>query len=85
MNDQNQTYLCIREVGAEYLLQPADKDQKTSVAGTADNIWYFITTRPLASFKFLGSFGSYRDLQAAFSAMALVDPLIQRADANNLL
>ncbi|MBI5805159.1 hypothetical protein HZA73_03855 [candidate division TA06 bacterium] len=85
MNGQTKIYLCIREVGTEYLLQPTNKDQNTSFAGTEDNIWYFITTRPLASFKYLGSFGSYRDLQAAFSAMVLLYPLLQKTDANNLL
>lgn len=59
MNGQNQTYLCIREVGTEYLLQPAGQESKTSVAGKTDNVWYFITTRPLAAFNFLGSFGAY--------------------------
>ena len=85
MNGQNQTYLCIREVGTEYLLQPAGQEPEAFVAGKTDNVWYFITSRPLASFNFLGSFGAYRDLQAAFSAMALVDPLVQRAEVNNSL
>mgnify|MGYP001308140791 CR=1 FL=1 len=64
MNNQTQTYLCIREA-----------------AGQA---WYYSTARPLEEFVFLNSFGAYRDLQVAFSAMALVDPSIQRADPNNL-
>lgn len=85
MNGQAQTYLCIREVGAEFQLQPAGRDLLDSVREGAGNAWYFITTRPLDEFVFLGSFGSYRDMQAAFSAMVLVDPSIQKADTNYLL
>lgn len=47
--------------------------------------WYFINTRPLAVFNFLDIFGAYRDMQSAFSAMAVVDPSIQRAEANKTL
>jgi hypothetical protein len=85
MNDQNPTYLCIREVGTEYLLQPAGKVKETSVSGKKENVWYFITSRPLSLDNVFGSFGSYRDLQSAFSAMTMVDPLIQRAEVNNSL
>jgi len=77
MIHQNQTYLCIRAVGAEFLLQPAGEDILGSVKDGASKVWYFITTRSLDEFAFLGSFRSYRDMQAAFSAMTLVDPLIE--------
>jgi hypothetical protein len=77
MKDQNQTYLCIKAVGSAFLLQPADKDTMISVKERADNIWYYATSRPLYEFNIFKSFGSYRDMQAAFSAMTLVDPLIE--------
>jgi hypothetical protein len=77
MDDQNQTYLCIRAVGSEFQLQPADKRSLPEVKGGSDNAWYFMTTRPLYAFRTFGSFGSYRDLQAAFSAMILVDPAVE--------
>ena len=84
MNNQTQTYLCIREAGAEFQLQPAGRDLPDSAREGAGQAWYYSTARPLEEFVFLHSFGAYRDLQAAFSAMALVDPSIQRADPNNL-
>lgn len=85
MNHQNQNYLCLKPVGDEYQLQPAGRNLPDPAREGAGQVWYFITARPLEEFSFLRCFRLYRDLQAAYSAMALVDPLIQRAGENNSL
>jgi hypothetical protein len=77
MKDQTKTYLCIRAVGSGFQLQPAGNDSAVSAGERTENVWYFITSRPLYEFNIFKSFGSYRDMQAAFSAMTLVDPLIE--------
>jgi len=76
MKNQIQTYICLREDGAEYQLQPAGQAARGR-GGLSGQNWYFITSRPLGEFAFMKIFGSYRDLQAAYSAMVLVDPSIE--------
>lgn len=68
-----------------FQLQPAGCDLSDPVREGAGQAWYFITSRPLEDFSFLRGFRTYRDLQAAYSAMTLVDPAIERAEVNNSL
>ena len=75
MNGGFPTYLCLRESGGGYQLLPAESG--TRAGGGAGHDWYFITSRPLDEFVVMRIFGSYRDLQSAYSAMMLVDPSIE--------
>lgn len=73
------TYLCIRKAGTKYVVYPTtEAANQLSSSSKETEVWCYTSEKDVAEFAQANVFGAYDSQAAAESAIAMVDPGVDK-------